>query len=93
MVIEQKGQPRIRRWPMPNDRDRELTFEILESYGRLNSFKNGWSKEFNKVSWNGGDPKYDIRDWDENHERMTKGITMWEHEVKELSKLLKAAGF
>lgn len=78
---------------MPNDRDRELTFEIVKSLGALNTYKNGWSKELNIVSWNGGDAKYDIRDWDEDHQRMTKGVTMKEHEVKELAKLLKASGF
>ena len=28
-----------------------------------------WTKEINVVSWNGGEPKIDIRDWSESHER------------------------
>lgn len=30
----------------------------------------------NKISWNGGEPKYDIRDWAPEHEKMRKGVTV-----------------
>ena len=39
----------------------ELKFEIIKSIGVLSESSNGWKKEVNIVSWNGGDPKYDIR--------------------------------
>lgn len=75
---------------MAVERDGELTFEVVEEIGKINTFRNGWSKELNRVSWNGGDPKYDIREWDENHERMSKGITLFDYELKKLYDLLKS---
>lgn len=42
----------------------------------------------NLVSWNGRKPKYDIREWNPNHERLGKGITMSEDELRKLGKLI-----
>lgn len=49
----------------------------------------GWKKELNLISWNGLDPKYDIRDWDQTHTKMGKGITLSKDELKELYLALK----
>ena len=40
-------------------------------------------KRDNLVSWNERKPKLDIRDWDENHEKMGRGITLSRSEVEE----------
>ena len=48
----------------------------------------GWTKEVNLISWNGAAPKYDIRDWAPEHEKMGKGITLTKEEVQELYKIL-----
>lgn len=42
----------------------------------------------NLISWNGGAPKYDIRDWAPGHEKMGKGVTLNEEEIKKLYTLL-----
>lgn len=44
--------------------------------GALSENAKGWMKELNKISWNGGEPKYDIRDWAPEHEKMRKGVTV-----------------
>ena len=66
----------------------DIKFEIKEEIGVLSENARGWRKELNLVSWNGGAPKYDIRDWAPGHERMGKGITLTKDEAKELYKLL-----
>ena len=43
----------------------------------------------NLVSWNNGNPKYDIRDWAPDHEKMGKGTTLTEAEAKILKTLLQ----
>ena len=48
------------------------------------------TKEANIVAWNGGVPKLDIREWDPEHERMSKGITLMEAEAEALAKVLAA---
>lgn len=66
----------------------EIKFEIKKEIGVLSESAKGWRKELNLVSWNGAEPKYDLRDWAPDHEKMGKGITLTEDEVKALKKLL-----
>lgn len=66
----------------------EIKYEIVKSIGVLSESANGWKKELNLVSWNDRAPKYDIRDWDENHEKMGKGITLSEDEMQTLLDLM-----
>ena len=41
----------------------DFKYEIVEHIGTLSESAKGWTKELNRISWNGGEPKYDIRDW------------------------------
>lgn len=66
----------------------EVKFEIKEELGVLSESGKGWTKEVNLISWNGAAPKYDIRDWAPNHEKMGKGITLTAEEAEELHKIL-----
>ena len=66
----------------------EITFEIKEHIGVIEEKQDGWNKEVNIVAWNGGVPKIDIRDWDPSHERMTKGITLFEETAEKLAEAL-----
>lgn len=67
---------------------RELTKEIVESYGVLSTSSSGWTKELNKVSWNGKEAKYDLREWDPTHEKVGKGVTLTEEEFQELKNII-----
>lgn len=67
----------------------EIKFEIVENIGVISETARGWKKELNLVSWNEREPKYDLRDWDENHEKMGKGITLTKDEVEVLKKVLE----
>jgi hypothetical protein len=63
-------------------------FDVVEECGVLSEGANGWQKELNRVSWNGREPKYDIRDWSPDHQRMRKGITLTVDELAELKRIL-----
>lgn len=67
----------------------KVSYEIVKEIGVLSTSKSGWKKELNLVSWNENAPKYDIRTWAPEHEKMGKGITLTEEEVKALKGLLK----
>lgn len=71
------------------DFDREVTFEIVEEIGVIAAHSTGWKKELNLVSWNGGPAKYDIRDWDPDHSRMSRGVTLKEQEMRQIVDLLR----
>jgi len=71
----------------------EFTYEVTEELGVLSETAKGWTKEFNMVSWNGREPKYDIREWAPGHEKMGKGVTLSGDETAELKRLLAAVDF
>ena len=66
----------------------DIKYEIVEEIGVLSEGSNGWRKELNKISWNDRAPKYDIRDWAPGHEKMGKGITLSDYELKALYGLI-----
>lgn len=66
----------------------EITYEIKEHLGEISISSKGWAWEINLISWNGASPKYDIRDWSPNHEKIRKGITLTEDEARTLYELL-----
>ena len=66
----------------------DIKYEIIEQLGVLSESEKGWKKELNLISWNGREPKYDLRDWSENHEKMGKGITLTEEEAIKLRNIL-----
>ena len=66
----------------------ELKFAITERIGVLSENAKGWTKELNKVSWNEREPKYDLREWNPDHSRMGKGITLTDEEVETLKAIL-----
>ncbi len=70
----------------------EFQYEIIKELGVLSESKSGWTREFNLVSWNNGTPKYDIRDWSPNHEKMGRGISLSTKEVESLKALLAKIG-
>lgn len=66
------------------ERNNSITYEIVEYIGAISSWESGWTRELNLISWNGAKPKYDIREWDEKHDRMSKGITLHPWEMRNL---------
>ena len=67
----------------------DFKYEIVKELGILSENAKGWRKELNLISWNDTKPKYDLRDWAPNHEKMGKGITMHLDEVQKLYKILQ----
>ena len=68
---------------------KEIKYEITKEIGVLSETAKGWRKELNMVSWNDAEPKYDLRDWAPEHEKMGKGVTMTEEEFQKLKELIQ----
>lgn len=66
----------------------EIKYEIKETIGTLSESAKGWAKELNLVSWNDKEAKYDLREWDSEHKKMGKGVTLSVDELKKLRDLL-----
>ena len=65
-----------------------IKFEIMEHKGTLSTSSKGWTKELNLVSWNDREAKYDLREWDPDHTKMSKGLTFTVNELKRLKDIL-----
>ena len=65
-----------------------IKYEIKETIGVLSESPKGWTKELNLISWNEREPKYDLRDWAPEHEKMGKGVTFTTEELKKLRDIL-----
>ena len=68
----------------------EFKYEIVENVGIISSGARGWNKELNIISWNDREPKFDIRDWTEDHSRMGKGVSLTKEELIALRDLLNS---
>jgi len=62
----------------------DITYDVRQNLGVLSSTGNGWKKELNIISWNGRDPKLDIREWNSDRSKMKKGITLSKKEASAL---------
>lgn len=66
----------------------DFSYTIIKNFGILSENPKGWKKELNLISWNGRDPKYDIRDWAPDHEKMGKGVTLSREELDNLAAIV-----
>lgn len=68
---------------------KDIQFEVVKEIAVLSASDSGYTKEINLISWNGKEPKYDIRSFSPNREKCGKGITLTETEAKSLFTALK----
>ena len=68
----------------------EFSFEIVKNIGTVGEGKGGWNIELNLVSWGGRPPKYDLRSWAPDHQKMGKGITLSKEEIENLKNILNS---
>lgn len=65
----------------------KFTYEIVESFGTI-SEEGSYSTQLNLISYNNREPKYDLRKWDVENDKMSKGITLTKEELIALRDLL-----
>ncbi len=70
---------------------KEFKYEIVSELGTISENAKGWKKELNLVSWNEAAPKYDLREWSPDHEKMGKGVTLTKEELKSLKEIIDEA--
>lgn len=68
----------------------EFKYEVVKTYGCLSESSKGWKKEIKLISWNQKEPKYDIREWSPDGEKMGKGVTLSKEEITALKEILNS---
>ena len=67
----------------------EIKYEVVQRIAVLSERPRGWERQLNMVSWNGREPKYDIRDWAPDGVKMGKGISLTHDELAILKGILE----
>ena len=67
----------------------EIKYDIIQKIAVLSQRPRGWERQLNLISWNDGEPKYDIRDWSPDGTRMGKGISLSAEELGALKGILE----
>ena len=73
-------------------KSQEITYKVIEDYGSLGK-RGSYDLRLRLISWNGNEPKYDIRPWKDDPERgeiMGKGMTLSGEELENLGKILNS---
>ena len=65
----------------------EIVYDIVETIGVIDSGNK--TLELNRISWNHRAPVFDLRKWDETHEKMGKGVTMNDNDLRGLYDILR----
>jgi hypothetical protein len=68
----------------------EIKYNIIKNIAALSKSACGWQKELNLISWNEREPKYDLRDWSEDHSKMGKGVILSREELLALKELINS---
>lgn len=66
----------------------EIKYDIIQKIAVLSQRPRGWERQLNLISWNDGEPKYDIRDWSPDGSKMSKGISLSHDEMAVLKDIL-----
>lgn len=61
-----------------------IDFKIVKHVCLISVSESCWTKELNKISWNGNEPKWDLRAWSPDHTRMSHGIALTDEEMAKL---------
>jgi len=65
-----------------------VDWDVIEEIAVLHESQAGWTKELNIISWNGAEPKYDVRWWNPDKTRLGKGFTFTAEELSKLKTII-----
>lgn len=63
-------------------------YTIIQHLADISKMNNGWTKEFNIVTWANREPVYELRSWNAAHTEMGKGIILTPNELRKLKEVL-----
>lgn len=68
-----------------------IEYELIETYGVFDETESGWTREVNLISWNGKEPKIDVRTWSPDHSKSSKIGTLSKDSARRLAEILMRA--
>ena len=68
----------------------EKIYEIVEDVANITNREGKWNLKLKRISWHGRDPKFDLRSWSPDEEKMGKGLTLTQEEFDALKEYFKS---
>lgn len=65
-----------------------MNFEIVKTLLSLPA-EGTFHKELNVIKWGDNKPKLDLRGWNDDHTKMTKGITLTDEEAEAFAETIR----
>jgi hypothetical protein len=74
---------------------KDINYEIIKEVDVIQEGpeETGWDTVVNIISWNGGQPKLDIRKWNKDRSKMGKGISLSSDACSLLRQILENDNF
>ena len=69
----------------------DFSYTIVSHLATL-SQRGTWALELNLISWGGHPATFDLRKWNEDHTKMSKGITLTKQELDALGAFIAQEG-
>lgn len=69
----------------------DFSFEVVKDYGEIGDTGGKWQLHLALVSFNGNEPKYDIRQWNEDMTKMGKGVRLDDGQLYDLMCMIEDA--
>lgn len=66
-----------------------IEHKIIEQIAVISERTGGWKLELNRVKWNNGLEKLDLRPWNEDHSKCSRGLTLTDEEAATLCGVLE----
>ena len=63
---------------------KELSMDIQKKVGVVSESPSGWTLQLNFISWDGQEPKYDLRGWNPTMTSSGRGLTLTLEELRTL---------
>ena len=64
----------------------KIHYTLISHLENLSIMGNGWTKELNRISWNDGPEKFDVREWDSQHTRFSRGAVLTDEQMNDLAR-------
>lgn len=65
----------------------DFSYDIKQNVAVL-STKGNWALELNLISWGNRTPTLDLRRWNEDHTKMSKGLSLTKDELEAIAKFV-----
>lgn len=70
----------------------EIRVHVVEEIATLSFDEKGWARKLTLTQWNGNPAKLDIRSWNGDNSRCSRGITLTDDEMRKLVEAMNERG-